>query len=475
MNRYYKHILMLLSMLLVEQARAQEVFTLEKCIDYALTNSINSKNADIDKQIADAKVKETIGMGLPQVNGTASVIQNIKLRRFFTTYNPNGGFFDFSAVPGIQPGDVVSAQNFFQLKANGDAGLSISQLLFNGSYLVGLQASNAYKELSVKRAEQTQEQIVLSVTKAYYAVIINRERIGLFDTNIARVDSLLRNTKALNQNGFVEAIDVDRIQVALNNLTTEREKFESFNELSMALLKFQMNYPLDQPMEVAGNIEHWEVPSVDDYDNGVDYKNRPDYKVMEVNYKLQQLNVKNRYAEGMPTLAAIANLGFATQSADFAGLYKTKSAVIDNGSVGPDKWYGYSLIGATLNVPIFSGMSRTYRVKQEKLNLTKIENGMMAMKNGIDLEMKQATITFQNGVKTLATQKANMELASNVARVTKIKYEQGVGSNFEVIDAENALKQAQVNYYNALFDVMVAKTDLDKAHGKLFNPTSQPK
>jgi outer membrane protein len=308
---------------------------------------------------------------------------------------------------------------------------------------------------------------VQGVTKAYYGVLINKERINLFDSNISRVDSLLRNTKALFQNGFAEQIDVDRIQVALNNLLVERDKFLNLNELGLALLKFQMNYPLDQPMDVAGNIQDVQVPEVESYQREWDYKNRPDYKVLEANHRLQQLNVRNKYAEGMPVLSAFANLGYATQSPDIGGLFKTNSTVEDNGTVGPDKWYGYSLFGLTLNVPVFSGLSRSYRLQQEKLTLNKIENGFSSLRSGIDLEIKQATVNFQNGLKTLTAQKSNMDLAANVARVTKIKYEQGVGSNFEVVDAENALKQAQVNYYNALFDVMIAKVDLDKAYGKL--------
>ncbi|HPI81310.1 MAG TPA: TolC family protein, partial [Cyclobacteriaceae bacterium] len=132
-----------------------------------------------------------------------------------------------------------------------------------------------------------------------------------------------------------------------------------------------------------------------------------------------------------------------------------------------DKWYSFSSFGLNLNIPLFSGLQRTYRVQQEKLKLRKIENGFKSLEKGIDLEIKQATINYQNSMEALKSQKQNMDLAENVARVTKIKYEQGVGSNLEVVDAESALKEAQVNYYNALFDASISKTDLDKAFGKL--------
>lgn len=444
-----------------------KAFTLEECIKFALENSIAAKNATLDEEIAKAKVKETVGIGLPQVSGNVSVDHNQKLRRFFTSYNPNGGFIDLSGIPGIEPGDVVSAENFFQLRNSGDAGISISQIIFNGSYLVGLQASNAFKNLATKEANQTTEQITQQVTKAYYAVLINKERAALFESNIARVDTLLRNTRALNNNGFTEGIDVDRIQVTLNNLIAERDKFLNLNSLSVELLKFQMNYPMNEPLEVSGNITDIQVDSNLDAYNEFDYKARPDYQVLEANKRLQELNIKNRYAESLPSISARANLGYSTQSATLGGVFKTETDIPDTGSFGPDKWYGYSLIGVSLNIPLFTGLQRSYQIQQEKLRLQKINNGFTSLKSSIDLEIKQAAINYDNALKSLTAQKQNMDLAQKIARITKIKYEQGVGSNLEVVTAEDGLRQAQTNYYSSLFDVMIAKVDLDKAHGKL--------
>ena len=445
-------------------------FTLEQCIEYALQNSINVKNANLDQRIAAAKVKETIGLGLPQVSVNASLGNNPTLQRFFTTYTPDGGFVDLSGVPGIQPGDVVGAKNFFQLQSNGSASATLNQLIFNGSYIVGLQAANTYKDLALKTSNQTKEQIVQQVMKAYYGVLINRERTELFANNIARVDSLLRNTKALNQNGFTEEIDVDRIQVTLNNLVTERYKFLKLNDLGLELLKFQMNYPMDQTITVVGDIKEVQVDTnLDRYKENWDYTARPDYQVLEVNKKLQQLNIKNQYAGALPSINAFATLGYSTQSSNVSGLFRTESNIEEAGGIGPDKWYNFSQIGVSLNVPLFTGLQRHQKTQQEKLTLLKVENGFKSLKNGIDLEISQASIQFENAINTLKSQKENMDLAGKVANVTKIKYEQGVGTNLEVVDAENSLRQSQTNYYTALFDAMVAKVDLDKAYGKLLN------
>lgn len=451
-----------------------QTFTLQQCIDYALENSISARNAKLDEEIAQAKVKETVGIGLPQVNGTVSLTHNERLPRFFSTRQTAFGFSGLADslynqfYPELENDDVLASQNFFQLKSSGDAGVNVTQIIFNGSYLVGLQASQAYKELSYRSSAQTKEQIIQQVTKAYYAVLINKERSDLFTSNIARVDTLLRNTQALFKNGFAESIDADRIQVTLNNLVAERDKFLNLNELGIALLKFQMNYPLNQPIQVEGKIEDVQSEvSTALYQETIDYNLRPDFQVLEANRKLQELNLKNQRAAYLPSLSAFANLGYSTQSATIGGLFKTNSDISDNGSIGPDKWYPYTMFGLTLNVPIFSGFQTRYKVQQEKIALQKIQNTFVSVKSGIDLEVQQSTINYKNAMKSLNAQKQNMELASKVARITKIKYEQGVGSNLEVIDAEDSLRQAQTNYYNALYDVMVAKIDLDKAYGKL--------
>ncbi|MCW5912566.1 MAG: TolC family protein [Cyclobacteriaceae bacterium] len=470
MKQFYKLYVLLACVAAAPAVQAQTTFTLQQCIDYALENSVQVQNARLDEEIAQAKVNETIGIGLPQISGNATVMHNNKLPRFFNTYTGPGGFIDFSGIPGIQPGDVVAAENFFQLKSSGDVALSVNQLIFSGSYIVGLKASRTYKDLAYKTMAQSKEQIIQQVTKAYYTVLINKERITLFTSNIARVDSLLRNTRALYENGFAESIDADRIQVTLNNLVVERDKFLNMNELGIALLKFQMNYPMNQAIDVAGSIKDIQVESAVAHEE-LNYSGRPDYQLLEVSKQLQELNIKNNFAASLPTLSAFAKYGYSTQSPNVGGLFKTNSNFDEVPGVGPDKWYDYSNLGLSLNIPIFSGLQNRFKVQQEKIALEKINNNFRSLKAGIDLEVQQAGLNYDNALKSLKAQQQNMELAAKVANVTKIKYEQGVGSNIEVIDAEDALRQAQTNYYNALFDALVAKVDLDKAYGKLMPAT----
>jgi outer membrane protein len=478
MNRYF---LLLALLVYCTSGQAQTPtsgkFTLEQSINYALENSITLKNSALDERIAQGRVKETRGIGLPQVDASVSVLHNPKLPKFFGTnvssaVDPDG-FSLIRDVPGAEHGDVVAGRNFFQLPSSGDAKVTISQILFNSSYLVGLQAANAYRDLAVKGSDQSREQVVQNVSKAFYSCLINKDRIGIFESNITRVDSLLRTTTALFENGFAESIDVDRIKVTLNNLKVEQSKFLRLQEISYQLLKFQMNYPMDAEIEIEGDLSAIKIDAnvLNEYSLNWDYNARTDYRLLEANRKLQSLNLKNKYAEGLPSLAAFANLGYSTQSPNISGIFKTNTNIPDNsdvvGGAGPDKWYSYTNFGVSLSVPLFSGLQRNYRIQQAKLELQKTDNNLRNLKAGVDLEIKQVAAAYLSAVETADAQKQNAELAANIARVTKIKFEQGVGSNLEVVEAESALREAQINYYAALYDAIVAKIDLDKAYGKL--------
>jgi outer membrane protein TolC len=463
-----------LSPALFAQEAIPETVNLEQAIAYALQNNIDAKNATLDEKIAKAKVNDTRGIGLPQINATASVIHNQKLGRFFSSYQP-GGFLDpDSLLAGtIQNGEVVAAENFFQLKSIGDAKLSITQILFNASYLVGLRAANTYKSLAEKQARQTQEEIIKNVTTAYYGAIINRERLKAFDANITRIDSLYANTKALLQNGFVEEIDLDRIEVALNNLKTERKNFENLQLLSVELLKFQMNYPMERTLTISQSASDLViVRDVEGMGDTFEYNNRVEYSILETSRDLQKLNIQNNYSAGLPSLVAFADLGYNTQSPNIGGIFRTNSSFPETAALGRDKWYSTSSFGVSLNIPIFSGLQRNYKIQQEKLASMKIENSFTSLKQGIDLQIKQGKISYENALNSLDNQSRNLKLAEKIAHVTKVKYQQGVGSNLEVVEAESSYREAQVNYYNALYDAMVSRVDLLKAYGKINTLTS---
>ncbi|CAN5212170.1 TolC family protein [soil metagenome] len=445
-------------------------FTLEDCIDYALKNGIDIRNSKIDAQIAKAQVGEIRAAGFPQIDGSVQLAHNAPLRRMFFIATPENPILgNDPALATIPEGSVIALQNFFQLPSSGDAGLNINQLIFNGSFIVGLRAAKTYQELASKTIDQTRIQTVEQVTKAYYTVLINNERRQLFEGNIARVDSLLRNTRGLFQNGFAEKIDVDRVQVSLNNLMVEREKFNDLVKLSIELLKFQMNYPMNQDLEIIGDARDLRVDeNIGEMVENFNYTDRIEFSILQTQEALQKLDIQNNTSGYLPNLSAFANIGYFTQSPYIKGLFRTEtSGLPENNFIGPDKWYKYGMFGLTLNVPIFDGLTKSYRVQQARLNLLKVQNGFELLRSSMDLQINQARINLSNSLKALNAQQENVELAEEVARVTKIKYTEGVGSNLEVTEAETALREAQINYYNVLYDAVISQIDLKTALGGL--------
>jgi outer membrane protein TolC len=439
--------------------------SLQECIDYALKNSSSIENAKLEEQVAKSKVGEVRAIGLPQVSATAGIQHNLRLRDIYGESSQASPFAARDPATGqllIPEGQIFKIPNIFQLRDGLDASLSISQILFSGSYIVGLQAAQAYKDLAAKSTEQSLVQTKANVTKAYYFTLINLERMYLFDVNIARVDSLLLQTKTLQKNGFVESIDVDRLEVTLNNLLTERQKFENMLVLSSVLLKFQMGMPISNNIFLTEKLKDYTLNENAISDSKADYNNRPEYQQLKVSRRLQELAVKNNNWSAMPTLVASANLGLFTQNSDLGKLF-TGSNFNDKNQM----WSKYGLIQLGLTVPIFGGGSRMYQTQQSKLKLKQVDNNIKNFEKAYDLQTKQAELNFKNSIKSLESQNRNMTLAKNVTDVTRKKYKQGVGSNIEVITAESSLKEAQINYYNALFEAITNKVEYDLATGNI--------
>jgi outer membrane protein len=426
-----------------QETGASYSFSLQQAIDYAMQNQPNVQNAAIDQEIAQKKVNELTGAGLPQISGS---VDTKKFIRVPTVVVPVSAF-------GGPPGVVETAQ--FGLEYESSAGLNASQLIFDGSYLVGLQASKTYAELSRKNYQQTKIETALQVSKAYYNVLVNAERMELLKANVDRVKKLRDDTKAFYDNGFVEKIDFDRVELTYNNIVTEKEKTEKLLELGKQLLKFQMGMDMKAALTLTDDLKNLTFDESLPAEQQIDYTKRIEYSILQTTQHLQELDLKkNRYSY-LPSLVAYG--GLSTYA------YRFKFDFFDS----KKGWYPTTVIGATLSVPIFDGFQKNARVQQSKLNLKKIENGFKSLEQGIALETQTARVNLQNSISSLETQKKNRELAEEVSRVSKIKYDQGVGSNLEIVNAETSLREAETNYYAALYDALIAKIDFQKATGQL--------
>ncbi len=413
-------------------------FSLEKCVSYAYEHQTAMLNAAIDQKIADAKVKETVGIGLPQISGTADLRDFLKVP---TSLLP-GEFFN-------QPGTYIPVK--FGVKYNSSLGASVSQLIFDGSYLVGLQASKTYKELSQKTFNRTQIETNVAVTKAYYMVLVSNKQLDLLNANVSQLKLQLDQTFALYTNGFAEKIDADRLTVIYNNLLTEKQNIERSLGVGITMLKFQMGMPVTDRLVLSGSIEDVKLDKTAFITDTTVYANRIEYSLAQTAIKLNQLDLKRYRSQYLPSFAAFGSGSYNYQSNNFKDLY--------------DQSFPTVVVGLQLNVPIFSGGQRYQKVKQAEFAVQKSKNDLFQAKNAINLDIENSITNYTNSINSLESQQRNLDLANEVLRVTKIKYEQGVGSSIEVTQAQTSLKEAENNYINALYNALVSKVDTEKATG----------
>lgn len=416
--------------------------SLKAAIDYALAHQTAVLNATVDEEMARNKVKETVGIGLPQVSTSYNFQDFLKLP---TTLLPG----EFSNPPSDTPIPVK-----FGTKYNSTAAIELSQLIFDGSYIVGLQASKTYKELSVRNSRRTRIETATAVTKAYYSALVSTEQLALVDANLTQLTKSLNDTEAMFKNGFSEKIDVDRLQVLKNNLETERENVTRLLQLNIDMLKFQMGMPIQAELMLTDKINDIRAEPVTAI--GADstaYKGRVEYSLLETQKKLNELDFKRQKSTFLPTLK-----GFASASKNFQS---------DELSRHYDQSFPTSVIGFTLSWNLINGGQRIYQMRNARLSIKKTENDMLNLKNSIAREISSNQKVYLNSKRSVENQERNLALAKEILRVTRIKYEQGVGSSLEVTTAETSLKEAQNNYIKALYDLLISKVDLDKAAGRI--------
>ncbi|WP_045113149.1 TolC family protein [Microscilla marina] len=420
-------------------------YSLDACLKYAYEHSEALKKNQLEIRKSEATVRETRSIGLPQVSAEA---------RFSNAYIIPKSILPDGRLFGGPPGPIAVE---FQPRYAASVTVTATQLLFDASYLVGLRASRVYKELSQKQIKQSKIDIAGNVTKAYYLVLLNKERIELLEHNFRRIDTLYKSTAAMQKNGFAEKIDVYRLQVSLNNIQTEINKTKALLDFSAKALKFQMGMPVRDSIMLSGSINDIQLSEVTAQEaESSSYKSRVEYSILETSRNLARLDIRNKKAAYYPRLVAFINYGSNAGSSNLSDL----------GYVNQN-WFRNGIFGFTLSVPIFSGLGNRAKVEKARIEMQKIEQDFKAFERTYDFQVAQARQSLSTSLQDLKIQKQNMDLAKEVSRVANIKFQSGTGKNLDIIDAENQFKTAETNYYNALYNAIISKIDLNKAMGKL--------
>ena len=438
-------------------------FTIQQAVDYAIKNNVNVKNALLGVKSQEQVNREVTARAYPGINASLG-----------TTYNPNvatqvlpnfispatyqvlidQGVKDGSGNPIVMPSDFgfISAQ--FGTKFTANAGISLSQILFDGQVFVGLMARKATMQFAQKNVEITEEAIKTNIYKVYYQLVVSKTQVELLDTNIAFVEKNLRDTRIIYENGFREQLDVDKVSVLLTNLQTEKRKVLNIISNGYYGLKMLIGMPVADELVLADKITDSEIKEGILEASTYTYENRKEFQYAQIAKQLNEYNVRRYELSQIPTVA-------------LTGQYAKSAQRNKWNFFGKGDWFTISNVNLNVSIPIFNGFYTKSKIEQAKIEVRKVDNQLEALKLSIDGEVAMAKNNFSSAIATMDFQKKNMQLAENIYQQTKKKYEVGLGSQLEINAAQTDMKTAQTNYITALYDAIIAKVDFMKATGKL--------
>ena len=461
-----KRVMVVLLLAFAGVASAQDstyVMTVKDAVDYATKNSYQVKNALIGIDLQRQQNREITAAAYPQVTGSTSAnyYPNVAVQSFpnFIAAAAYGvliqeGVKTGTGDPIVAPADFGFVQAQFGTKYTANAGLDLSQLLFDGQVFVGLQARRTAMQFANKTADVTKEQIKANVYKIYYQLLAGRQQTGTIDANILRFEKLLNDTKEIFKNGFAEKLDVSKAEVSLTNLRTEKIKIENRIQTATIGLKMLMGMPLQTNLVLKDTLPET-IFNEEVLDTQFNYSQRVEHEQLELNKKLNEYNIKRYKLSYLPTVSLSSSYYQLAQRNKF-NFFKSG-----------EPWFPSSSIALRINVPIFDGFAKAARVQTAKLQLEQTNNNLKNLELSIDREISETRINLRSAVATMEYQKKNMVLAEDVYNQTKLKYEQGLGSNLEITNSQAELTAAQNNYYAALYDAIVARIDFLRATGKL--------
>ncbi len=419
--------------------------SLQDCTDYALKHNYNVKNAMLDVQIQHAQINELLAAAYPHISGKAELDDFL---------NPQKTFIDANQFAG-KPGHDIQPLAF-TLPYAGSASISASQLLFDGSVWVAVEARSAVMELARQTAEVTKENIRYNVFRAYHGLVIAYHQYDIVKNSLSYARLLERDLEITQQNGLAEKIEVERTNVQVNNLASDSIRIGNMLTVSEQVLKYQMGMDINTPIVLTDtNVDARKLEINTLLNQESDYTRVPEFRLAQSALQTQQYNVKRYKLAAIPSLSLFGNLGYNYADYDLSPMFKFNNYLFN------------SLVGIQLNIPIFNGLQRVNQLREAKLNVDKSLNNIENAKLTIDFQTAQSRTTLRNSILQVQSQHRNLDLANDVLDLAQKKYKAGVGSNQEVTQAQTDQLRAETNYFSALIDMINAEADLKKALGLL--------
>ena len=414
-------------------------FSLESAQEFAVTNSYDRKKSQLDIQTAQKQMRETLAIGLPQLESSIGYMNNLKLA---TVLIPNffEGKFD----------EMIAVQ--FGTQHNTNVNFMVSQLLFNGSYFVGLQAAKIYKQLANQNHERTKLNVIETVTNTYYLILVSTESEKILSGNLSNLEKTLYEVSELYKEGFVAETDADLVQISVTKLKNALQTINRQKDVALKLLKFQMGLDLNEEILLTDKLdkilERIDLDTL--HSTGFNLEDNIDFNLLKTQERLTEMDLKNEKMKYLPTVAAFMTFQWNAMRNSF------------NFFNSDEKWYQTQLMGVNVNIPIFKSGAQKSRVQKAAIAVEQAKNAKQQAAEGLSLEAASAQSDLDSAYENYSHTQANMKLSNKVYDVTLVKYKEGVASSMDLTQAHNTLLLAQSEFIQAMSILLTAKNKMDR-------------
>lgn len=427
----------------------QQQLDLKTAMKYAVANHASVRKAQLEIAKGNELVRESLSSGLPQVNASANIINNLAIQTIVAPAENFGG----------PAGELIKLQ--LGTRWNTSAGIQLDQMVFSKTWLLGLKASRELTDFYKLVLEKNKDQVVADVAKLYYQIQLSRTQRGIFNANIEQIRGLLTVTQKQFDNGLGKKIDVDRLRVQQSNLETQLLNLDLQITQAEQALKFAMNMPLETDIVLTDTISEQMFEEVQKAIAQPSYSLKPDLLILKKQEQLYLLDVERWKASYYPSLSFYGNYNYQWQS--------DKLSELGNGNF----WTDFSQIGLRLQAPIFDGFLKKSKIQTSQLNLQQTTNDYNFAKLGLQLSNEAAISSLKANQNTLRTIIDIRKVAEEVYRVAQSRYKEGLAPITELLDAETSLRQTQSNYITTLAQIKLAEIDILNANGLLLRMIEQ--
>ena len=421
------------------ELQSQDSFTLNQAIDFGLINNSTSKNAANDVKIANAKKWETIATGLPQISSFIEYNNNIKQ--------------PISLVPaeffGGNPGEF--AELSFGTKQTIDGSVTLSQLLFDGSYSVGLASIKLYMDIAYKAKIKTDLEIKRAIISAYGNALASQERVTILKRNLSNVQNNLDEIEKIYRNGLTELENVEQLRITYSTIKNSLDYSSKLKKTSLSLLKLVIGYDIDKEIVLSNSLQDLTLKSILEKKSIENFQMEKniDYQMALNNSKSQRTLLTLEKSKALPTVRAFIKGGYDGNNDSFKFFNSDQN------------WYGYSIAGVSMSIPIFSSLRRSAKTQQAEIEFEKSKVDLSESEKKIIIELDNANSEYQFAVNSYNNAAENVKLAEKIERKNQIKFLEGLISGLELRQAQIQLYSIQNQLIQSMLEVINKKTNLE--------------